>query len=432
VACVRDRGRHSRLNRKQLLVLVGSLLLAPLAGEACARLFLRARGEPYDGAAVRGRFEAALAALEGDLLPDAGQGRGAERREKNAPFLHPFFGWEARPYHARLIEDVRPAEPGAEDFYTVVVLGGSVAGLFVEEGGGADALARDLEADPRLAGRPVRVLSHGRGAFKEPQQLFVLQWLFALGLEPDAVINIDGFNEVALSNQNVTYGAHPLYPSFSQWGPRLRANMLTAPPELFDAVTEQRYRVRAIAETALARGYSRSAVLGRFAVGRLEAADLAWQEAQAALLTSARDGETASDALGPPFAGGVEEVLDLAVRCWREASLDLEALCRRRSIPYLHVLQPTLHDEGSKPLTDEERRKGKAVQEWRDAARLGYPRLRAEGAALAAEGFPFLDASLLFAEVEDTLYYDACHFGRAGNELLAHAIAAAFLRALPP
>ena len=39
---------------------------------------------------------------------------------------------------------------------------------------------------------------------------------------------------------------------------------------------------------------------------------------------------------------------------------------------------------------------------------------------------------MIFAEVEDTLYYDACHFNRAGIELLAQAIAAAFLRSLPP
>lgn len=422
------------MNRKQLFVLLGSLLLAPFAGEACARLFLRVRGEPYDGAAARQRFQGALAALEGELLPTPGDGRAASRRDSNPLFLHPFFGFEARPNHARLIEDVRPGSKAeAGNPYTIVILGGSVAGLFGEESTGAsDVLARDLEADPRLGGRRVRVLSHGRGAFKEPQQLYVLTWLFALGLEPDAVINIDGFNEVAVSNQNVSYGAHPLYPAFPQWGPRLRAGLLTASPELFDAVTERRYRLRSIAETALARGYIHSAILGTWSLSRLEAADLAWQDAQAALLSSARDGESSKDGLGPPFEGGVEEVIDLAVRCWRETSLDLEALCRRRSLPYLHVLQPTLHDAGSKPLTDEERKQGKACREWREAVPLGYPRLRAEGAALAAAGFPFLDASMLFAEVEETLYYDACHFNRAGNELLAHAIAAAFLRTLPP
>jgi len=308
-----------------------------------------------------------------------------------------------------------------------------VAGLFVEpENGASDVLAADLEADPRFAGRTVRVLSHGRGAFKEPQQLFVLAWLFDLGVKPDAVINIDGFNELAVSNQNTTYGAHPLFPSYPQWGPRLRANLLTAAPEVFDEVTEQRVRVKALAETALARGYAHSAILGRWALQRLDAAEADWQAAQKALLLSSRNQEGSEDTLGPPFEGGEEQVIELAVRCWRETSRDLEALCRRRSIPYLHVLQPTLHDVGSKKISEEERKNGKAIAEWRSAIRHGYPRLREEGAALAEQGFPFCDASLIFADVEETLYYDACHFSRAGNELLAHAIAAAFLRTLPP
>jgi len=418
------------VKRKKLLVLLASLLLAPLAGEAAARLVLRLRGEPYDAAVARQRFESALEAVEGDLLP-GGQERN---RQKNPLFLHPFFGWEAKPNHALLVDDVRAFAAGVpEEQYTIVVLGGSVAGLFVEpEVGASDVLAADLEADPRFAGRTVRVLSHGRGAFKEPQQLFVLTWLFALGIEPDAVINIDGFNELAVSNQNLTYDAHPLFPAYPQWGPRLRANLVNADPEVFDAVSEERVRVRAIAETALARGYAQSAILGRWALGRLERTQLAWQEAQKALLQTTRGSELSQEALGPPFEGGEEEVLDLAIRCWRETSRDLEALCRRRGIHYLHVLQPTLHDPGSKPVTDEEQKNGKAIPEWRSAVRHGYPRLREEGAALAAQGFPFLDASRIFADVGETLYYDPCHFNRRGNELLAHAVAAAFLRSLPP
>jgi hypothetical protein len=63
--------------------------------------------------------------------------------------------------------------------------------------------------------------------------------------------------------------------------------------------------------------------------------------------------------------------------------------------------------------------------------RLGYPKLRAAGAELAAQGVPFLDASHVFADVQDTLYYDACHFDKRGNGLLAELLAPALLAALP-
>ncbi|MEO0653147.1 MAG: hypothetical protein AAFZ65_20895 [Planctomycetota bacterium] len=54
----------------------------------------------------------------------------------------------------------------------------------------------------------------------------------------------------------------------------------------------------------------------------------------------------------------------------------------------------------------------------------GYPRLREAGAALAAEGIAFFDASRVFAEVQETLYFDSCHFDARGNQILAQAIGA--------
>ena len=59
--------------------------------------------------------------------------------------------------------------------------------------------------------------------------------------------------------------------------------------------------------------------------------------------------------LHPKVAGGV-----LAIRSNDEhmASLAEHHLCEPRGILYLHVLQPTLHDPGSKPITPEEQEKG--------------------------------------------------------------------------
>ncbi|HVS18027.1 MAG TPA: hypothetical protein VMT18_05460 [Planctomycetota bacterium] len=95
------------------------------------------------------------------------------------------------------------------------------------------------------------------------------------------------------------------------------------------------------------------------------------------------------------------------------------------------MLQPTLHDEGSKPLTEEERSSGTLVEPMRLAVRDGYPLLRERGARLAADGERFVDASLIFADFAPTLYYDACHFRSPGTEMLARTAAQALLAALP-
>lgn len=70
------------------------------------------------------------------------------------------------------------------------------------------------------------------------------------------------------------------------------------------------------------------------------------------------------------------------------------------------------------------------VDVWAPGVLRGYPLLRERGARLAAEGHPFVDATRVFADVEETLYYDSCHFVAAGHELLAEALAPHVIDAL--
>jgi hypothetical protein len=89
-----------------------------------------------------------------------------------------------------------------------------------------------------------------------------------------------------------------------------------------------------------------------------------------------------------------------------------------RGIPFIHVLQPTFHDEGSKPPTQEELDHSEIDPDWLEGVVHGYPRLRAAGERLQAAGVPFFDASRLFEEVQETLYYDNCHVVAAGSRML--------------
>ena len=109
----------------------------------------------------------------------------------------------------------------------------------------------------------------------------------------------------------------------------------------------------------------------------------------------------------------------------------LHALCTDRGIFYLHVLQPTLLDPGSKPLTERERTFLDVEEALVQGVRLGYPRLRAAAARLREHGIAFADASGVFRETPGEIYDDACHFQRPGTELLGEAVGAAFLRELP-
>jgi hypothetical protein len=106
-------------------------------------------------------------------------------------------------------------------------------------------------------------------------------------------------------------------------------------------------------------------------------------------------------------------------------------MCDSRDIHYLHVLQPTLHYEGSKPVTDEERRTGDMDVFWKHGVRLGYPLLRKTGSKLADEGIHFYDGTMLFKDVHETIYFDNCHFKGVGLEIFGKAVGEAFLKSLP-
>lgn len=127
--------------------------------------------------------------------------------------------------------------------------------------------------------------------------------------------------------------------------------------------------------------------------------------------------------VGPQFEHSRRTTSELAVASWVEGSRSLRAICEARGILYVHVLQPTLHDEGSKPLTAAEIAPGAARPAWVKGVHAIYPQLRRAELGLSEEGEHFIDASQLFAEQTETLYRDACHFVARGSELLAVPIA---------
>jgi hypothetical protein len=195
------------------------------------------------------------------------------------------------------------------------------------------------------------------------------------------------------------------------------------------ALLEERESLRRSASRGLGAGVSRSALVGHVFLHWLLRREKRLRQESVALLEAVR---TDPALLGPPFEGGPTAAVDTSVRIWFEASRSMQALCDSRGIYYVQVLQPTLHDEGAKPITADEERTGDASQEWLDGVRLGYPLLRAGVRKLREEyGIHTIDCSRIFADLDETIYYDACHFRNPGNEIFARAIAPAFLEGLP-
>lgn len=412
-----------------------ALVLALALGEALARARASAQGRPHERqTALAGLWEiaAGMGADLGDGKVVLHNGLGTAR-----VVLHPYLGFDADnglDQYARAAREFR--DPTEREAFDVVVLGGSVASIVAMQA--ESALVAALREDPRLAERAVRVHVYSRGAFKQPQQAVMLVYLLNLGIEPDAVLNIDGYNEISLNADTAEAHVHPVQPLTSYWGTAVAGASIVDPKTLAlrDEAMVLTLRGRRFVRSFAAVGLGRSAFATWTATQLLRhnrARMVAAQQAYVGRLTDQGDtpqGAPIQAVLGPRLPDDAT-FLESAADIWCESSRILRAICQARGIPYVHVLQPTLHDEGSKPLTEEERSSGTLVEPMRLAVRDGYPLLRERGARLAAEGERFVDASLLFADFAPTLYYDACHFRSPGTDMLARTAAQALLAALP-
>ena len=419
--------RSGSLLSKILLVVAG-LLTALVGAEVAYRIWLRIDERPYDQAAIRGELQGLLD--ESNQLR-SGLSSAQPQDGSRQRCVHPFLGFDVVESLEQIAADQqRFAEGKDARTFDILLLGGSVAAGFGNFG--RARLRELLREDPRFAQVNIQLLSYARAAYKQPQQLITLSYLMNLGIRPDAVINLDGFNEVAISNENAHHGVHPLQPSIGEWASR---NMTAVrDPQALEHLVELRVaqsRVKERADWALSSGLLWSSIGGTLVIRWVEL-ERQRQVAVQGKAVERMTGRSSSPVVrGPAFEGELEEVLDLAVQSWRTSSRAMDAICDREGIHYLHVLQPTLHEEGSKPLTRKERRVGKASAAWRNAVRTGYPLLRTAGGELREEGVAFLDATQAFAAQAETLYQDPCHFSQEGQRILAERIAEGFLASHP-
>jgi hypothetical protein len=420
------RGRALRL----LVGGVIGILVACATIEVAGRVHARSKGTPWS---ARSANEQVAAAYERLLTRDWRIAPAASRHDRRdqAQVLHPYVGYDSIHMQKSLPALAHSTRrESAAEVYELGIVGGSVSCIVVQHSG--DRLAALLEASPKLAGRRVRVHSLGQAAFKQPQQVMSIQWSLANGLRLDAVVNIDGFNEVAVANQNATSGCHPLYPYLPVWQHAVLGRATSdAGLAAFARMRTARDSTRAWCIRVKDSPLLHSAVVGRWMVARANLGVRDYFDAHHEYVGELVQTEKNNAALfGPPHAAGLDAVLATSIEAWVQGSLSLDAICEARGTRYLHVLQPTLHDHGSKPLTAEERATGAAPESWEEAVPVGYPRLRAEGDRLRDLGIDFLDASYVFAEDTRTLYYDNCHFGREGCDVLVERIAEHFLASM--
>lgn len=355
--------------------------------------------------------------------------------------LHPYQGYVHYPVQdLRHRDAVHMTEWGYEDTapplrkrgdnqVVVAILGGSVAAQFAS--GAKDRLAAALTEDPRFRGRQFDFVHLAIGGYKQPQQLMQITYLLTLGGEFDLVLNLDGFNEVALSiAENYENGIFPSYPR--EWDSRVRTHQSWLALRTIGrtVILEDQRRLLAARFSAFPWKYSFAATsLWDAWDQHLQQGVLEALHGYRALLSQDRSAATS----GPfhPFATE-SELYRHCIDVWQRSSLQLHELCAAHGITYYHFLQPNQYVADSKPFSQQEKLLAiNPQQPYRIAAETGYPLLIEAGRQLRARGVRFHDLTQVFMQHPETVYKDdCCHLNPAGNAILADAMAT-FIREHP-
>ena len=144
-------------------------------------------------------------------------------KRENFNYTHPYLGYTRYKFQdvkdikfdSNLIwEDFKTINYDEKKHPTILILGGSLAAhfsnnqdsLYLEKSFGKNAFSRSLKKE--YSNSNFRVINAAYGGKKQPQQYLTAIYLDLLGLKYDLVINVDGFNEIALTstenfNQNI-------------------------------------------------------------------------------------------------------------------------------------------------------------------------------------------------------------------------------------
>lgn len=403
---------------KKLALAAGGLLISVLLLELGASLAYRIwHGRTVSRSEIQRRLAAPLE-FEAD-----GQAEGVLQvplfvsNKKLHPYLGFVYGPGLRGVNSHGFFGPEPAMEASEETLDVAIFGGSLALSFAGEG------QLPLQDELKSTGKKLRIVCFAVDGYKQPQQLAALAYMLALGAKFDVAINLDGFNEIALPiTENAPNGVFPFY------------------PRAWDLYSASGFQPEVAARTARIADYRSSRIFWRRLFSRWPLTEslfllVFWDsldrynEGRSKKLDAEIRGLLApGNARGPQLpwfdpARGELGILQASARVWRDASLQMAALCRANNVPYLHFLQPNQYVADSKVFSEEERRSVFGEAGYRSAVEQGYPLLLRESEKLLREGVGFHDLTGVFSNHGETVYKDSCcHVNARGNEILAREI----------
>jgi hypothetical protein len=363
--------------------------------------------------------------------------------------LHPFFGYVLKPgaftneklklkvnKHGFFSLYEYPFVKTNKKQFIIGIFGGSVANNFTVDEYRNQILSKKLQIYPEFADREIVVLNFGNGGYKQPQQLLILNYFLALGQELDLVINIDGFNEVALSNLNNKAEVEIGMPSVQHILPLTGLANNNLPPEAMSSIVE-------INETKkqLKAGINKLQTCQLalcHAVTSLQVKQLVNNYQQAVIKYDSQVKQSKLDTANNsivyiPKADSVVEdaaAFDKMASMWYKSSIAMNQILSSRKIKYFHFIQPNQYYPTKRAFTAREKEiviDNKSP--YIEGVKKGYPILLSKVDDLQKAGVSIFNAVNILDNTKETVYKDACcHYNSVGEEVLANYVSSSIIK----
>ena len=319
--------------------------------------------------------------------------------------------------------------------FIIGVFGGSVANNFAVDEYKNQRLSKKLQSYPEFADREIVVLNFGNGGYKQPQQLLILNYFLALGQELDLVLNIDGFNEVALSNLNNKAQIELGMPSVQHIQPltNLASNVS---PEVMSAIVQINDNKKQL-KAGIDKLQTCQLALCH-AVTSLRVKQLVNNYQQAIVKYDAEVKKSNADTAnsGIVYVPKADSVLpdraafDKMASMWYESSIGMNQILSSRKIKYFHFIQPNQYYPTKRAFTAKE--KEIAINKespYIEGVKKGYPVLLSKVDDLQKARVNVFSAVNILDNTKETVYKDACcHYNSVGEEVLANYISSSIIK----
>ncbi|MGL4503970.1 MAG: hypothetical protein ACRCU2_33215 [Planktothrix sp.] len=357
--------------------------------------------------------------------------------------LHPYFGYVQKPG-----PDFRPGFKynnygfiSPYDYpYTktnnnqviVGVLGGSVAGNYSIYEVQNKILEKKLQQLPQFKGKELIIISLAIGGYKQPQQLLTLNYLLSLGQKFDMVINIDGFNEVALANINNQNGLEFAMPSSSHVqaltglaNNSLSNRALKTLLKIKDNKPKIKNALETLKDCPLA---SCNAVMSLYIQDLVKNYRLDVARFERYRQQPTEDDLPAESAIYFYMQYPIlteAELFPKIANHWAQSSILIHDILKENNIPYFHILQPNQYYTTQRVFSEAEKKVAFSQDSpYPNAVKKGYPLLLKEVDKLKANQINFFNGvSILDAPKENVYIDNCCHYDKLGEDMLSNFVA---------